>query len=630
MQKEVRLIIPLFLILLAPSILAFSDVSISANPTTQKAIHGTNGTFILTITNTGVEDAITFDITLNNINTAEVAVLNDSQVTLNSGAQENITLKAGGYDSGLFNINITATHNTNSSVNDSTLVTLNSTGDQYEQDNTEPQANWITPDGTLQTHTFYPANDNDWIKFNATAGDTYIMQTFNITSTDITDTIIDLYTNESVFLGESDDIKLGVTRTSRLGWRCLETATYYVKVSEWGGEENGTYQFSITKLGQLVPELHSPITQTNVTQDEVFSVTTNITCIGGPCYDVTAALDPKKIAQPLRNRDKLQQLLDSEDEVPVIIKFKKQNILQAKVKGAKSISFLSKDRQDSIGLKERKGLKINKRFRTLNLVGAKIDKKVFKELKSNPEIESIEYDRPVHAFLSQSVPFINATHLNSMTVNNSKINGTGETICVIDTGIAYDHADFGSCALVANLSDSNCPKVLGGYDFVNDDWDPDDDHGHGSHVSGIIASEDATYTGVAPGAKLIAIKALDSGGDGSTSDITAGIDWCVAEKDTYNISVISMSLGTDSYHHPSYCDGDNNAFATAINTARGAGILVVVATGNENKGYSTNRPAMSSPSCIKNSTSISSIERAVDSIPTYANRCPFTELLAPG
>ena len=77
-----------------------------------------------------------------------------------------------------------------------------------------------------------------------------------------------------------------------------------------------------------------------------------------------------------------------------------------------------------------------------------------------------------------------------------------------------------------------------GWDFYNNDNNPMDDHYHGTHVAGIVASNDSVYRGVAPDANLVAIKACNGAGECFESDYAAGIDWCVANSTKYNISVI--------------------------------------------------------------------------------------------
>ncbi len=174
---------------------------------------------------------------------------------------------------------------------------------------------------------------------------------------------------------------------------------------------------------------------------------------------------------------------------------------------------------------------------------------------------------------------------------------------------------------------SNCSKVVSGWDFVNNDGDPKDDHWHGTHVTGIAAAN-GTINGVARDAKIISMKAMDDSGNGYSSDVVMAIEWCVNRSEDYNISVISMSLGVDcnaypQYCHSTYCDSSDSLMTAAINKAASKNIAVVIATGNA--GSTT---VISEPSCIQNATPVGSI-RKDDATMDY-NRNSLLQLLAPG
>ena len=150
---------------------------------------------------------------------------------------------------------------------------------------------------------------------------------------------------------------------------------------------------------------------------------------------------------------------------------------------------------------------------------------------------------------------------------------------------------------------SSCSKVIGGYDVYNNDVDPKDDHGHGTHVAGIIGSTDAVYKGVAPGAGIVAIKALSGSGSGYASDVLAGIEWCRSNAQRLNISVISMSLGCDGGSCPHYqiaCDDD--LLAAVITKAVDENIMVTIASGNS--GWVD---GISSPSCISSAIAVGGV-----------------------
>ncbi len=149
-------------------------------------------------------------------------------------------------------------------------------------------------------------------------------------------------------------------------------------------------------------------------------------------------------------------------------------------------------------------------------------------------------------------------------------------VAVIDTGVVQQHP-----ALKDNLYTVN--GVVKGYDFANNDADPEDDDGHGTHCAGIIAAkkvDDTGMTGVAellaPGkVKIMPIKALGAKG-GSTDAVNKAIRYAMAE----GAHVISMSLGggVDFQNLVS----SNGTESQIIRDAVEAGIIVVVAAGNEN------------------------------------------------
>ena len=132
--------------------------------------------------------------------------------------------------------------------------------------------------------------------------------------------------------------------------------------------------------------------------------------------------------------------------------------------------------------------------------------------------------------------------------------GAGVRVAVIDTGIDCDHPDLtGHCFFGAKY-------VNGGNG---------DDHGHGTHVAGIIGARDNGFgvIGVAPEASIYAVKVLDKNGSGSFSAVVSGIVWAVKNK----MDVINMSLGGSS---------GSQALQDAVKAAWDAGILVVSAAGN--------------------------------------------------
>jgi subtilisin family serine protease len=194
----------------------------------------------------------------------------------------------------------------------------------------------------------------------------------------------------------------------------------------------------------------------------------------------------------------------------------------------------------------------------------------------DPRVAYIEEDRPVSINV-QDIP-TGIERINADLNGNIDIDGIDDfqvdvDVAVLDTGIDFQHPDLNVMGGV------NCS---GGSPF-NNSCSPggDDDHYHGTHVAGTIGALDngIGVVGVAPGARLWAVKVLKSNGSGYTSWIVAGIDWVVGEG---YIEVINMSLGGS---------GVSRAYETAIDAAVASGVVVVVAAGNDASDANNYSPA---------------------------------------
>lgn len=148
-------------------------------------------------------------------------------------------------------------------------------------------------------------------------------------------------------------------------------------------------------------------------------------------------------------------------------------------------------------------------------------------------------------------------------------------IAVIDTGVDLDHPDLESKILWSGGS-------VVGYDFVNDDSNPDDDYGHGTHCAGIIAAETNNSIGIAgvcPNCKIIPLKFLDAYGSGWTSDAILSFQYAI----DHGADVISNSWGGYGY---------SQALQDVINDAYAQGIITVAAAGNDNTSQESYPEAM--------------------------------------
>jgi serine protease AprX len=145
--------------------------------------------------------------------------------------------------------------------------------------------------------------------------------------------------------------------------------------------------------------------------------------------------------------------------------------------------------------------------------------------------------------------------------------GSGVTVAVLDTGIERTDAAFSGAIVscVATISGIVAP-------------DCSDSDGHGTHVSGTVASRHTTYKGIAPGASLASVRVLHAAGSGTSADIIAGMDWIARNKNTVSppIRVATMSIG---YLNPG-CGSGTDPEAVAADRLVDAGLVFTIAAGN--------------------------------------------------
>jgi len=178
--------------------------------------------------------------------------------------------------------------------------------------------------------------------------------------------------------------------------------------------------------------------------------------------------------------------------------------------------------------------------------------------------------------LSDSVPLINADDVwrldedgnNCEETGKECLTGKGVSIGIIDTGVDYTHGDLGGCF------GEGC-KVVDGYDFANDDEDPMDERGHGTHVAATAAG-DGVLKGVAPDAEIYAYKVFRSSGGAKEGWTISAIERAVDPNNDGDFSdsldIISMSLGDSRKEY--------SPLVEAVDNAVDSGVIAVVAAGN--------------------------------------------------
>ena len=199
--------------------------------------------------------------------------------------------------------------------------------------------------------------------------------------------------------------------------------------------------------------------------------------------------------------------------------------------------------------------------RALRGFAAALNARAAEALTHNPNVAFVEQDQVMRASTTETgatwgIDRIDQRALPLSTTYNYTNTGAGVTAYIIDTGIRFDHSEFGG-------------RAVTGFDAVTSGGTAADCNGHGTHVSGTVGG--ATY-GVAKGVRLVAVRVLGCNGSGSTSGVVAGIDWVTSNHAAGTPAVANMSLGGSA----------STALDNAVRNSIGDGVSYAIAAGNGN------------------------------------------------
>lgn len=265
------------------------------------------------------------------------------------------------------------------------------------------------------------------------------------------------------------------------------------------------------------------------------------------------------------------------------------------------------------------------------------------KLTADPLVERVDLDVGGRGSDAESFPLIRADEAQA-----AGFFGVGTTVAVLDSGVDRMHPDLRDRVVdehcfCRNSDGSGC--CAAGTPERGGPGSARDDHGHGTHVTGIIASAGTVApVGVAPAAKVVSVKVLDEDNVFSTGEqIVSALDWVIWAHP--EVRVVNMSLGT-SLLFSGFCD-DEHAFtrtlAAAIRTLREREALVFVSSGNDGRAL-----RMGAPACIREAIAVGAVWDAnvgrqdldffecvdprtrADLITCFSNSGPALDLLGPG
>jgi len=238
-------------------------------------------------------------------------------------------------------------------------------------------------------------------------------------------------------------------------------------------------------------------------------------------------------------------------------------------------------------------------YGSFSFLSATVTRAALLALANRPDVDWITLDGKKHALTPEGSPA--QALIKSDQANGHGATGAGQVIAILDTGVDYG---------VSAMGGGGFPnaKVIGGTDTADNDEDPMDCEGHGTSVASVAASA----SGVAPDAKIVAIKVFSSKDANNAacedsaddSDILAGVDWALSHRAQLGIGILNLSLGggfEDTLDH-GYCDTDVPDYAAAFDASLAAGVVVVVASGNDG---TTN--ALAAPACVSSAISVGAV-----------------------
>jgi hypothetical protein len=268
------------------------------------------------------------------------------------------------------------------------------------------------------------------------------------------------------------------------------------------------------------------------------------------------------------------------------------------------------DLHDSVLERVGSGFQVTRRLKHTPAFAGRINRDALDRLMSDERVSYVQVDGIVHGQLKEAVPAAGVDQVESLY----KLTGRGVRVAVLDSGIDLTHPDLREAVVVQQcFVTGGCPPFS-----LNEGINAQDDHGHGTHVAGVIASRGAVSSpGFAREAELIAVKVCDSNNNGSVSDVLAGLDWVYENLATLQVKIVNLSIGSDQLFGPDECDLGQPAMARAIRALVDAGVTVFAGSGNRGSTTSMCAPACNTGSIAVGASYDSPVEKQPPSSTNY-------------
>lgn len=241
------------------------------------------------------------------------------------------------------------------------------------------------------------------------------------------------------------------------------------------------------------------------------------------------------------------------------------------------------------------GVQVRERLNYLPILHLRVPAEMLEALAADERVASVEPIRELRVLRQNGKTLVGVPALAALGLD-----GSGVSIAVLDSGVDYRHPELAPGGIGTDA------KTVKLWDSIASDDDPMDENSHGTAVAGIIAG---ATDGMAPAARIVAVRVMNASGSSEGSSIAVGLDKViesVVNGNPHNIRVVNLSLGGlhATYWPPNQgtCDDLVPSYKSAFDTLTNLGVLVVVAAGND--GCST---GVAIPACVSSALAVGAV-----------------------